>query len=54
MRAVDGLKWWPLGRNTVGESWRRSGISGCTIGIKKLGRLLVASRAVAHGCDPSV
>lgn len=54
MRAVDGLEWWPLGRNTVGEPWRRSGIIGGTIGVEKFGRLLVESRAVAHGCDPSV
>lgn len=54
MRAVDGLKWWPLGRNTVGEPWRGSGIIGGTIGVEELGLLLVEGRAVAHGCDPSV
>ena len=49
MRAVDGLKWWPLGRNTVGEPWRSFNIIRGTIGVEKLRLLLVERRAVAHG-----
>ena len=45
--AVDGLKRRPLGRNTVRKP-RRLGIVGSTIGVEKLGLLLVETRAVAH------
>lgn len=47
MCAVDGLKWRPLGRNTVRKP-RRLGIVGSTVGVEKLGLLLVGTRAVAH------
>ena len=48
MCAVDGLKWWPVGRNAIEKSKRGVGVVGETVGRERLGPLLVQGRTITH------